>query len=53
MKEATRRQKSDGLNLISRRTGAPFFIVGMLKWVYDLGLYRLFRRVPLGLATSQ
>ena len=27
--------------------GAPFFIAGTLKCVYDFGLYRLFRRVPV------
>ena len=27
--------------------GAPFVIAGALKTVYDLGLYALFRRVPL------
>jgi predicted MFS family arabinose efflux permease len=27
--------------------GAPFFIAGTLKSVYDLGLYTLFRRTPL------
>jgi hypothetical protein len=30
--------------------GAPFFIAGTLKCVYDLSLYALVRRVPL--ATS-
>ena len=27
--------------------GAPFFIAGTLKSVYDIGLYAFFRRVPL------
>ena len=27
--------------------GAPFVIAGTLKSVYDLGLYRLFRRIPI------
>jgi len=27
--------------------GAPFLLAGALKSVYDIGLYRLFRRVPL------
>jgi predicted MFS family arabinose efflux permease len=34
--------------------GAPFLIAGALKSAYDLGLYALFRRVPLGApATSE
>jgi hypothetical protein len=27
--------------------GAPFVIAGALKSIYDLGLYTLFRRVPI------
>ena len=33
--------------------GAPFFIAGALKCVYDLGLYRLFRAVPLPADTAK
>ena len=33
--------------------GAPFFIAGALKSVYDLGLYLVFREVPLSHATTQ
>jgi hypothetical protein len=32
--------------------GAPFLIAGTLKSVYDLGLYALFRDVPLGAART-
>ena len=32
--------------------GAPFVIAGALKTVYDLGLYRLFRIVPVSSAAS-
>ena len=32
--------------------GAPFVIAGALKSLYDLGLYTLFRRVPIEEATS-
>ena len=32
--------------------GTPFFIAGALKSVYDLGLYALFRRVPIEEAAS-
>ena len=32
----------------STALGAPFVIAGALKCVYDVGLYALFRRVPLG-----
>lgn len=28
--------------------GVPFLLAGVLKSVYDLGLYALFRRVPIG-----
>ena len=28
--------------------GVPFLLAGVLKSVYDIGLYTLFRRVPLG-----
>jgi MFS family permease len=34
-------------SLLSVSAGAPFFIAGALKSVYDLGLYRLFRDVEL------
>jgi hypothetical protein len=27
--------------------GAPFMIAGALKSIYDLGLYTLFRRIPI------
>ena len=32
--------------------GAPFVIAGALKSLYDLGLYTLFRRVPIEEAAS-
>jgi hypothetical protein len=33
--------------LLGSALGAPFVIAGTLKSAYDLGLYALFRRVPL------
>ena len=33
--------------LVTLSLGAPFVIAGALKIVYDLGLYALFRRIPL------
>ena len=33
--------------IIAVSLGAPFVIAGVIKSVYDLGLYVLFRRVPL------
>ena len=33
--------------------GAPFLIAGALKSIYDVGLYALFRRVPIRYGRSR